>query len=656
MTVLDQRRREFLKLSAAAGSALVAGAAVGSAHARGRADAIVRYAVHPTIGIARVGNSRQDFYIAPELPGEIPHPPGGFKDATGAIKRQATRFRVYGYDARGRVVREITADDAEIVWSVHVANRKAAWYDFETALDIPTAVPTPLRNATFQGDDRSELAIDPGPRTIAGRNTSNVRFDGGSFLGQPIFLGELRTDEAGRLLFLSGYGHAYNPTGVNVTTFANNDGWCDDIADGPVRATVKIDGQSIVADPAWVVAAPPNFGPSIRAGFTTMYDVVEQVMIERRFLRPHWRRWRGRVSFTADILPLFLRIADMQWVNEGVFEDFGFGARFDLSDPEFLLRLADPSPRNRAFRTAWFRAFRNPAYRRMQPYRLPPMYGDAVALPAVSPRQWLAPLDTQYENLRRWARGHFTDDFDPSAPVAQELSALPVGHQAAALDRAALEPVLGGPFHPGTEITWILRIASLYSGPFRLKAAPPGQSTQQDWGEELTPEVALSSDGPLSLSGPGDITRWMATPWMTDTASCRSGYQPEINPFLPTFWPARVPNHVLTEALYNQTIDPQLSVELRKQAFATREDWLRFITRPDYVELLDLMIKNWPKLGFIVRKPGPGDDISPEVVKVETELGFLPDKPTVDVRASEWAEVSLNKRRPVLNRLPPTHE
>jgi L-Lysine epsilon oxidase N-terminal/L-lysine epsilon oxidase C-terminal domain len=300
-----------------------------------------------------------------------------------------------------------------------------------------------------------------------------VRFDGGSFLGQPVFLGELRTDNAGRLLFLSGHGDAYNPTGVNVTTFANNDGWCDDIADGPVRATVRVDGPPIEAEPAWVVATPRNFGPSIRAAFTTMYDIVEQVMIERRLLRPYWGR-RGRVSFTADILPLFLRLADMQWVNEGMFEDFGFGAPFDLSDPEFLLRLADPSPLNRAFRTAWFKAFRNPAYKRMQPDKLPPMYGDAVALPAVSPRQWLAPLETQYDALERWARGRFIDDFDPFAPVAQELSALPARHQAAALDRAALEPVLGGPFHPGTEITWILRTASLYDGLFRLKAAPPG--------------------------------------------------------------------------------------------------------------------------------------------------------------------------------------
>jgi hypothetical protein len=62
------------------------------------------------------------------------------------------------------------------------------------------------------------------------------------------------------------------------------------------------------------------------------------------------------------------------------------------------------------------------------------------------------------------------------------------------------------------------------------------------------------------------------------------------------------------------------------------------------------MIRNWPKLGFITRKPGPGEGIGPEVIKVETELGFLPEEPLVDVHASVWAEVSLHKRWPVMER------
>ena len=207
------------------------------------------------------------------------------------------------------------------------------------------------------------------------------------------------------------------------------------------------------------MAAPPNFGPSIRAGFITMYDVVEQVMIERHRLPPPWRRGhgRGRVSFTADILPLFLRLADMQWVNEGMYRYFGFGAPIDLADPAYLLRLADPSPANRAFRM------------RGSPRSAIPPTRDAALrdaadvrrcgrAPGGQPAPVARPARDPVREPAARARGRFVDDFDPRAG-AQELADLPVGDQAAALDRAALEPVLGGPFHPGTEITWILRNA-----------------------------------------------------------------------------------------------------------------------------------------------------------------------------------------------------
>lgn len=78
----------------------------------------------------------------------------------------------------------------------------------------------------------------------------------------------------------------------------------------------------------------------------------------------------------------------------------------------------------------------------------------------------------------------------------------------------------------------------------------------QDCGDQLTHEQVYvqgrgaAVGGPLYFNGPGDLTRWMAVPWQTDTASCRSGYVPEYDPYLPTFWPHRVPNHVLTEILY----------------------------------------------------------------------------------------------------------
>lgn len=133
---------------------------------------IVRAAIHPGIGVARIGDSRKPngFYIGPE----VPHPPRAtheqMRDKTGAIKRQAARFRVYGLDAQGRVVRELTSAEADIRWTVHLANKKASWYRFEAALDLPQAneLKLPRRNAKVTGADRRKLEIDPGPRSITG--------------------------------------------------------------------------------------------------------------------------------------------------------------------------------------------------------------------------------------------------------------------------------------------------------------------------------------------------------------------------------------------------------------------------------------------------------------------------------------------------------
>lgn len=102
------------------------------------------YKIHPGIGIARVGDSAEAFFIGPEVPGQtgVLSTPRGeqpiehYKDASGRILRQAARFRVYEYektaDGALRLLREITADDAEITWHVRLANRKAASRGFNS--------------------------------------------------------------------------------------------------------------------------------------------------------------------------------------------------------------------------------------------------------------------------------------------------------------------------------------------------------------------------------------------------------------------------------------------------------------------------------------------------------------------------------------------
>src|SRR5260370_13406910 len=130
--------------------------------------------MHPAIGIDRVGGSEEGF-IGPEVPNEAripPDPRHGYKDKEGEILRQVARFRIYAYDASGNVIGEVTADDADVAWQVHVANTKAAWYQFDEAMDIPDfdgSQGTPpqrsnRRDAGGKRNPRSQLTHHPSAR------------------------------------------------------------------------------------------------------------------------------------------------------------------------------------------------------------------------------------------------------------------------------------------------------------------------------------------------------------------------------------------------------------------------------------------------------------------------------------------------------------
>jgi hypothetical protein len=366
-----------------------------------------------------------------------------------------------------------------------------------------------------------------------------------------------------------------------------------------------------------VIVGPPNYAPALAAGFRTLYDVITQTMVDLRWVAPS-----ATVSFLADIFPLFDRLADLQWVNRGMFQRFGWESPEDFLDPSFLATLADPSEANAAFRQALFARFRNPDFASQQPDALPPIYGDAVALPADSPRNWLAVTPVQFERLARWAAGDFVSDLDDlDAPAAERLEDLPTAAQPAALDRAALDACLGDAFHPGCEATWPMRVGSMYASLFRLRHRA---SPEPDFGDHLTPQIALSADGPLTACSPGALTRWMAVPWQTDTASCRSGYEPRIDPYLPTFWAARVPNHVLSEASYQRVIDTSLSTQQRRQAFAERAPFFRGIDGRSTGDTLANMVQDWYRLGVVTERPGAPDGRFPVVMKVETD-GDFPD-------------------------------
>jgi len=289
---------------------------------------VTTYKIHPGIGIARLGNSETEFYIAPEMPAALPQACDAsgnplltpdlsgpllvknFKDKDGRIKRQAARFQVFVYDADSPQGRPLKLGDAvegggnhgkliDIQWQVYLANKKASWYEFNArAGEHGYPDNHPRRNAKVQNRDR--LIIDPGPRSVNSSNLRKARFDrSGNGIYATTFppkdlqphdidtLGEILTDDTGRLLVLGGLGHSGSeksgPGEPHIANYANNDGWYDDVSDGPVMARLVMYSEQVgqvryidVEYPAWVVVGYPRFVPQIQDMITmdeVLYDL-----------------------------------------------------------------------------------------------------------------------------------------------------------------------------------------------------------------------------------------------------------------------------------------------------------------------------------------------------------------------------------------------
>lgn len=386
------------------------------------------YKIHPAIGVARVGNHPDAFFIGPESPGSpglemgsdgTESPLVTYKEA-GMVKRQAARFRVFEYeravDGRLELQGEVTAD-TQIEWSVDLVNRKAA-------LDRIVG-PAGPRNVNIT--DRNGLIIrNPLPATIAGQSQPGSVLQG-KFLGTDVYLGELRTDTQGRLIVLGGRGiSASVPPGEDLFDWANNDRWHDDVSDGPVSATITLPGESPVAvhESAWVVVGPPDFAPTIDA-IVSLYDVAFQCGIGKAALQPD-----PRPSFTRHIKPLIERATDLRWVDSW--------AQWERLLPLDWDALADRGAGSQRLRRRIAGKIKDPNL-------------NMFALPEF--------LETY---LDQWVAGDFLSDLNSPQP------SLPIPEQ---LDRAALDACTGSNFNPGIEAGQNLQDKEMYALPFRLDIA-----------------------------------------------------------------------------------------------------------------------------------------------------------------------------------------
>lgn len=293
-------------------------------------DSKYTYKIHPAIGFARVGDSLDAYYLEPTTVGGLPtevgvdgqeRPVTEFKYA-GQVKRQAARFRVYRYEDGKDPVEVSPGNGLESVqWTVHVANKKAAWYTFQElqgnvmlGLDNTyEAQGVPLRNPTvgldpdatgdvtkrYDKDARQELITDPGPRTLTAPGpwvqldaaTVPSDYDYAVFPPpdltpyQVTTLGAVKMTDRGELLVLGGHGNAGGPPGSDINSFAGAPGWYDDVSDGPVRAEIQTDDGETITLTAWVVTGAPKLAPEL-VNITSLADTFIDVGVRHMGLCP----------------------------------------------------------------------------------------------------------------------------------------------------------------------------------------------------------------------------------------------------------------------------------------------------------------------------------------------------------------------------------
>jgi hypothetical protein len=494
------------------------------------------YRIYPGIGIARIGNS-DEYFIGAESPSDIAKE--NFKQS-GKIKKQAARFRIYEFkvDEFGKesIVREVTASDkVEIDWQVQLCNRKAASNNIPSNSSIP-------RNAGYELD---KLIIEA-QQTISGiKQTSEKLYDTIQFIrdghleGQDtVALGQLKTDKKGRLLVLGGDGVSKSPLGKPLNHFANNSGWYDDCCDGPVNAILTIDGRTVAVEKAWVVVASPAYAPDIK-NVTTWYDQAKNVTAQ--YFKPELHF--APVSFTNDIYPILERVVLLQWVSGIARIGHGKGTRGDFIADNVLNKLASNSSANQSMRFAIVARLTLPNSSTNNPERIAPRPQNMPLLRSgvdpKDPSKFEYPSVTayQYHLLEKWAEGDFLADWQ-GIPESVKFSQIPLSEQPHALDGAALESCVGGPFFPGIETTYLMTLADTYEAPYRINQAKPA----------------------------GCMTELMALPWQADFVACGR-----------LWWPAQRPVSVKREgefANFSENIDDD-----------------------DYSG----MVKNWTQLGFVIQ-------------------------------------------------------
>lgn len=608
------------------------------------------YKIHPAIGVARVGDS-DDYYLGPVEAGGLPleqdgSPFKGFRTDNG-LRRQAAQFRVYIYDQNGAhpegapvVLGE--GGIVDIQWTVHVANKKAAWRDF---LQLDGSGPDgysaghTFRNPGSTGTARTQLIIDPGPQTLrCTQATRSAEFRRGMPMGgykqtfppenlnpDPIdTLGSMSTGTDGSLVVVGGYGRSgvcvpYSLSPDLLKNLAGDNKLTDDVV--AALAMIKSNGYKDSADldkDLQTYLSPTQY----QTYRSTLIDAAKQPRLDTYANNNYW--WDdisdGQVSAQlvlegGQTVPVdeaaWVLVAPPAYAPEIFNMVTLYDTMYDLFVREFGYQptLYSDGQFNPNY-IPNLDAEILPILQRPAAYRWVADIGDAGTGPHGS-------LTVPFATFMTYIRDpNKADDFntglkmpwlagdDPITPTSKYLAltktqyfllsqyrdfkssngqATDTAGPGEKLDRAVLENCVGGPFCPGIEMTWICRDKRIYSKPFRIRHKP------------VDPSVGLGLSEDLSLGmEPGDISRYMALPWQADFNEC-SIQNIDSAPYW--WWPAQRPYKIFQDNT------------LSNQVFWTKPFDINFT--------LDMtMVYNWKNLGFI-RSQGDGTFIEVERLPLE---------------------------------------
>ncbi|KAL4065368.1 hypothetical protein V8B97DRAFT_2016672 [Scleroderma yunnanense] len=609
-------------------------------------DQISYIQIFPPIGVARLGDSgfnldtgKPDgdiqWFLPSELPGTDDMPAslnGQFREGEKSkhpyrIKRQAVRFRVYAYAQDGKNLGEITSgrdSPYQLNWTVHVANHKPAYYLFAGEYQVDQKDQTKLssgekrelRNPDVQGGTpenpvdpaiRKKLQVDAGAQRIANARGSDqpaqpVTLSGDFYGSQPkattVYLGQLRTDERGRLIFIGGAGYSRSVGKLDTTPHFQPDitsdfdgiDWVDDVCDGWVTVEVQhpnLRKNLVPVHKSTVVSGPPKFAWGINSPIS-LYDLFENIYNEHG----NWRDHAGS-NFYLDIWPVMHSAYALSWVNKDAYEGHGVGGKGNFLPMESQLKSKGDD--SRLLREHVFHRLRLPDYEdinqanTMYMPRLSGNNGDSI-----EPGMNLWPGDTevppikrfasltklQYNRFKAWKEGNFVTTPLPWSKFTS-FDQVPAQEQPAFLTRAALEHTIGEPFFPGLEMTWISRLPEVYI----LRSTTPDRD----------PPFRVNHD----KYPPGHLGRGLSLPWQSDYAFCEVHWWPSGRPddvINTIFLTEQATTNVISEKDFLDNISPK------------RRKWARGMRVTPHYPVSYLpgctdMVRHWNNLGFIAKDP-----------------------------------------------------